>query len=186
MLNKGICEKPDRSKIHRIRMDSDLITHFLGYLFDSGSGAANGTNPFVFENGSKVLVPKAVLTGVRYRICSSYIGFCEATNTSHLGLSSLLKIMNTIKPASRTQLSGVDNVLVEAENAIQELAKIARKTAPHYEELIKKLRKVVIVQLARYLIVKMMFLLGNVIYSTPNDISTATMLSTYCMKLNRF
>lgn len=93
-----MCEMPEKQSIKRIRMKPELVHHFINYLFNCGSlmSAAYGTNTFLYENGSRVIVPKSVITGVRSIICSAYISFCQQTDTSHLGMSSLMKILRTI------------------------------------------------------------------------------------------
>lgn len=141
---KGLCELPDDKTIKRIRMDPNLIQHFIDYLFESGSlmTAAYGTNTFVYENGEKQIVPKSVLTGVRSQICASYIIFCNEVGLLHLGSTSLMKILTTLKPAPRTQLFGLDNVLVDGEEALEDLIEILEKI-DFYEkdEMTKILRR---------------------------------------------
>lgn len=125
------------------RMNPECIRHFIDYLFDSGGlqTAAYGTNIFIYESGEKVVVPKPVLSGIRTHVCASYTEFCQNIGFDHLSSSSLMKILKVLKPASKSQLSGLDNVLVEGEDAIETLIDIV-KAIDSDRNIILKLRKV--------------------------------------------
>lgn len=140
----GICAQPSKKSSKRKRMNPILIQHFLQYLHESGSlqTAAYGTNKYTFEDGNKALVPKPVLCGIRTHICAAYIDFCNENQLSHLSFSSLMKIINEIKPAPQSQLSGLDNFLVDGIEAIETLILIVKKLEPNnFKEIEKNLRK---------------------------------------------
>lgn len=140
----GICAEPEKKSIKRNRMSKSKVMHFLDYLVANKllQTAAYGVSLLRFQNGEKVKTPKPILAAIRKDLCSSYINFCNSRNIPHLGQSSLYVLLNSLKPASCKQISGLDNFFVGMEKAYKSLEWIVKQlNVPDQGTIISSLRK---------------------------------------------
>lgn len=127
----GILEKKEKLQQTRKSMNPDLIKHFLVDLVQNNILKTRpfGVNRLTFESGDMVVVPKALLIGGKRQTCLNYIKMCQEIETPHLSLSSLMKILNTVKPTQCVELSCLDNILVEGAEGFKTLENIAQQVS---------------------------------------------------------
>ena len=90
--------------------------HFLDFIFSSGllQDVAYGTTQITYDDGTKQRIAHSVLTAKYSHAVSFYVKTCQEIGYTPLSQSSLMRILEAIKPSQRRSLSGLDHIPVTA------------------------------------------------------------------------
>lgn len=117
----GSCGAENKEKKKYSRLSVEKCKHFIDFLFTSGllQEVAYGTTSLKLDSGEKMTVSNTILNGIHERAVKEYITHCKEQNYDALGRSSLLLMLNKMKPHTRKKLTGVDSFVVEGVEAFQ-------------------------------------------------------------------
>lgn len=87
----------------------------LDFLFSTSllQEVAYGTTKLKLDSGDKITVANAILNGIHEHAVKVYTMHCKEIKCKPLGRSTLLKILDKMKPHTRKKLSGVDSIVLK-------------------------------------------------------------------------
>ena len=102
--------KPEK-QFTKNKLNVNSAEHFINFLFETDliQDVAYGTNTLKFSDGSKQLLPKAILTLSRSHTIAEYKEHCQHFDFTPLSDSTLWQILKAIKPGQRHAMAGLDN-----------------------------------------------------------------------------
>ena len=125
MQNKGVTAK-EKVPFKRNRLNTEKSEHFLDFLFSSGllQDVAYGVSKLRFDNGETQVLPNAILQNKYSHTIQFYNDVCKEIGYTPLSSSSLLRILNALKPSQRKSLAGLDDITAEGMNGFQFLHQV--------------------------------------------------------------
>jgi hypothetical protein len=117
----GTCGTEPEEKRNYSRLTVVKAQHFIDFLFTTGilQEVAYGTTKLKLDSGDKITVSNTILNGIYEHAVKEYIIHCREINYCPLGRSTLLKMLDKMKPHTRKKLSGVDSFVVEGIEAFE-------------------------------------------------------------------
>ena len=92
----------EKSSSHRIRLDTNLVDHFIGFINRPYfyQDVAFGTRKLKLDNGEEITMPNVVRTVTRSTMISQYLIFCEEEKVVPLSRATLFRILK-VREASQ-------------------------------------------------------------------------------------
>lgn len=117
----GSCPAPPKKNRSYSRLSVEKCKHFIDFLFTTGllQEVAYGTTNLKLDSGERVAVSNTILNGLHERAVREYIIHCKELNYDALGRSTLLNVLEKMKPHTRKKLAGVDSFVVEGVEAFE-------------------------------------------------------------------
>lgn len=117
----GACGEEPKKETTYSRLSFDKARHFIDFLMSTGmlQEMAFGTTTLKFDSGDKLSIADTILNGIKEHAVKQYIVHCTEINYERLGRSSLIKILEKMKPHVRKKLAGVDSFVVEGIEAFE-------------------------------------------------------------------
>lgn len=111
----GACAVVEPEKRIYSRMSIDKAVHYVDFLFSSGllQEQAFGSSKIKFTSGDIQRISSTILNGVYEHAIQEYITYCKEVNYTHLGASTLRKILISMKVKARQKIAGVDGFIVQ-------------------------------------------------------------------------
>ena len=109
---------PPKVNLHRNRMNTFKMEHFIEFIFASGliQDVAYGVTTLNFESGDNQTIPHAVLTAKYSHTIAFYLQYCSEIAYEPLSERSLLRILKALKPSQRKSLAGLDDITAAGMN----------------------------------------------------------------------
>ena len=120
---------PNKIKFTRKRLSIPKCEHFLDFIFSSGllQDVAYGVTNLKYDSGETQTVAKAIITSNYSHTIALYLESCNKNLFEPLSESSLLRILNTIKPSKKKCLAGLNDTAAAGMNGFTTLEQIASK-----------------------------------------------------------
>lgn len=111
----GACAIVEPEKRIYSRMSIDKAVHYVDFLFSSGllQEQAFGSSKIKFSSGDIQRVSATILNGVYEHAIQEYLTYCKEVNYPHLGVSTLRKVLTSMKVKARQKIAGVDGFIVQ-------------------------------------------------------------------------
>ena len=112
--------------IYRARIENERVDHFLDYISRSEllQDVAFGSKTLKLDSGERVIIPAVVRTLIPSRIIHQYICHCKQEQFQPVSERSLYRILDVSSASMQKSLQGLDNVIAEGTEAIDNLTKM--------------------------------------------------------------
>ena len=116
----------EKSSSHRIRLDTNLVDHFIGFINRPYfyQDVAFGTRKLKLDNGEEITMPNVVRTVTRSTMISQYLIFCEEEKVVPLSRATLFRILKVREASQQRSLCGLDNTAAEGSAGFERIFKI--------------------------------------------------------------
>ena len=121
----GLTDKA-KEKHTRQRMNSVKLKHAMSFFTDSCfvQSVSYGTRDMKLDSGETLSIPDVVRTVCHSQMVNLYLSYCENSDFTPLGKSSLYKILQTCAASKRTSLQGLDNIAADGNEAFTRLEEV--------------------------------------------------------------
>ncbi|KAK3083632.1 hypothetical protein FSP39_000517 [Pinctada imbricata] len=131
--------------LHRQKMDRTKMVHAVEFFSDPSYTqiVSYGTKDMTLDSGQVVTIPHVIRTVMNSTLISLYKSFCNETDFTPLGDSSLFTILKACASSKRTCLKGVDNIAEDGSVAFECLISLVSKLTKSEEwkkSIISKLK----------------------------------------------
>ena len=121
-IQKGLTI-PERKPIRRNKLNTYKMEHFIEFLFASGllQDVAYGVTKIKFDSGTVQTIPHAILTSKYSHTVAFYLQMCNDVGFQPLSGSTLIRILNVLKPSRKRNLAGLDDITAAGMTAFEKL-----------------------------------------------------------------